>query len=335
MINMLMAFAAVAAIWLAVTAHGVAAAASSAITVAVGGWVTLPASGIVRADINPAESAVAWIGTDAVTIYGIRPGTATLVLTAPDGIEARPVQIVAAAGWDMSLVPRPSRCSALGYTSATESSHIALDASDLALDWTPASWRVDWTPPEGRFSATSALVTPLQSLGVPVAPGVQAEWHDGWELMASNALALVGYRAHGVGTVAVGNSTLGPAGLMEATLGGVSLSAAALTSRTGQLLSTAQAGVNIGSVYVGYATGPAGGSPTVHVQSEPVSASATASPTQGVQLGLGVSLAPGLTFGGTWMSVGGWQAQAQFVLSIGARDVAQASGDERGLCGRT
>src|SRR5262249_51179949 len=119
----------------------------------------------------------------------------------------------------------------------------------------------------------------------------------------------------GAGTLAVGDSVLGPAGFVDMVVGGARVSAVALQSPGGQMLTSAQAALDLGPLKVGYATGPAGGSPTVQVHSGSVSASAGPTAGEGLQLGLGVGLAPGLTVDSAWTPAGGWRLHV--ALSIG------------------
>jgi hypothetical protein len=195
-----------------------------------------------------------------------------------------------------------------------DASHLALDASDVSLDWSPGNWRLAWTPADVRLSASSALVTPLVPLGVPVSPGIEAEWHPGWELMASPTVGLVGYHLPGAGTLLLGDSVLGPAGLVDASVGGAHVAAAAVRTPDGQMLTSAQAAVQVGPVSVGYATGPGGGSPTLQYQHGPLSFSAAAPPGQGVQVGVGVSLGQGVRVDGAWAADGSWRAQLALPL---------------------
>jgi hypothetical protein len=249
---------------------------------------------------------------------------ATLILTTSDSVEARPIQVVAAPGTSLSLFPRAGDCAGPAFIKAANPSHVALVVPDLALDWTPSDWRLEWTPPDVRVLASNALTTPLQQLGVPVTPGLQAEWHDEWRLIAGDGLGLVGYHFPGAGTLAVGDSMLGPAGFMDVTLGDARVSAVALKSQGGQLLSGAQATMGVGPVNVGYTTGPAGGSPTVQLHSGSVSASAGTTASEGLQLGLGVGLPSGLTVDSSWTAAGGWRLH--LAAPIGGGPVAAPTG---------
>ncbi len=301
-----------------------AAAGPLPVAVSAGQWATLPGAGIVRADTEPAGVAIALTDADVVKIYGVRPGVTTLILTTSDGVAARLIQVVASPGTHLSLIPRAGECAGPAFITSASPSHVALGVSDLALDWTPSNWRLEWTPPDVRVVASSALVTPLQQLGVPVSPGLQAEWRDEWRLIAGDGLGLVGYHFAGAGTLAVGDSVLGPAGFVEMGLGGARFSAVALQSQGGQLLSSAQAAVDLGPVNLGYATGPAGGSPTVRVHSGSVSASAAATPGEGLQLGLGVGFGSGLTVNSAWTAAGGWRVNVG--VPIGAAAAAPSGG---------
>jgi hypothetical protein len=320
MSNVFSTYALVLAVLLVSAAPG--AAASLSITVPAGQWLTLPAAGIVRVDTQPADVAIASTDADTVKIFGARPGMATLIVTTADTVQARLIQVVAVPATHLSLVPRAGDCPAPAFIKAVSPSHVALGVPDLALDWTPADWRLEWTPPDVRVLASSALATPLQQLGVPVTPGLQAEWHDEWRLIAGDGLGLVGYHFPGAGTLAVGDSVLGPAGFMDMALGDARVSAVALKSQGGQLLSGAQATVGVGPVNVGYATGPAGGSPTVQLHSGSVSASAGTTASQGLQLGLGVGVASGFTIDSSWTAAGGWRVHV--AVAIGGGAVAEA-----------
>jgi hypothetical protein len=305
MTNAVSTCALVLAVSLAAAVPG--AAGPLSVTVPAGQWVTLPVGGIVRADTQPADVATASIDADVVKIYGARPGVATLILTTPEGVEARPIQVVAPFGTPLSLIPRAADCAGPALVRTAGPSHLAVGVPDLALDWTPSNWRLEWTPPDVRLMASSALATPLQQLGVPVTPGLQAEWRDEWWLIAGDGLGLVGYHFPGTGTLAVGDSVLGPAGFVDMAFGGARVSAVALKPPGGQLLSSAQAAMDVGPVNVGYVTGPAGGSPTVQLRSGSISASAAAPAGEGLQLGLGVGLPSGFTVDSSWTTAGGWR----------------------------
>ncbi len=320
MANMLSTCALVLAVLLASCAPG--ASGSLSMTVTAGQWVTLPAAGILRAEAHPADIAIASSDADAVRIYGVRPGAATLVLTTSESVEARPIQVVAGPEKTLSLVPQTGGCPALAYVKAAEPSHVALGMPDLALDSTPSSWRLEWTPPDVRVLASSALVTPLQQLGVPVAAGLEAEWHDQWRLIAGDGVGLIGYSFPGPATMALGDSALGPAGFIDVTLGDARVSAVALKSPAGQVLSGAQATMGAGPVNLGYTTGPGGGSSAIQLHNGSVSASAGTTPSQGVQFGLGIALAPGFTVDSSWTAAGGWRLHV--AVPIGGGTVAEA-----------
>jgi hypothetical protein len=165
--------------------------------------------------------------------------------------------------------------------------------------------------------ASSTLLTPLQQLGVPTVPGVQVQWDAGWGFIASNAMNLVGYKVPGgAGTIMLGGSSLGPAGEIEASFGDFAFSTAAVVSPSGQILNYAGTTLNVGPVTLGYTTGLSGGSPTMEVRTGPVIVSAAASPSQGVQVGLGSSLA-GVNFQGLWTAQAGWRAQIGMTLGTG------------------
>ena len=315
---MLSTFALVLAVVLGNTVPS--ASGALAITVTAGQWVTLSVSGIVRVDTYPAGIALASPDADSVRIHGLRPGLATLMVTTSNSVEARPIQVAAPSGATMSLVPQAADCPALAPIAAADASHIAIDAPDLAVEWTPSRWRLEWTPPDVRVLASSVLETPLQQLGVPLTRGLQAEWHDEWQLIAGDRAGLVGYRVPGAGAVAVGESALGPAGFADMTLGGAKISAAALQSQ-GQLVGAGQATVNAGSVNVGYTTGPAGGSPTIQFHGGNVSASAGAA-GRAFQVGLGIALAPGFSVDSAWTTAGEWRLHLAIPIGDGA--VAQA-----------
>ena len=326
MANMLLRFALAFAVLLGSAAPGFSG--SFSVTVAAGQGVTLRAPGIVRVDTHPADIATAFTDTDSVRIYGVRPGAATLILTTSSSVEARPIQVVAPPVRNLSMVSRAAGCSVPAYVKAADQSHVAVAGPDVALDWTPSSWRLEWTPPDVRVLASSALVTPLQQLGVPVALGLQVEWHDEWQLIAGDGVRVLGYNLPGVGTLAVGDSALGPAGFMDVTVGDARVSAVGIKSQTGQLASGAQAAVNAGPVNVGYATSPAGGSPTIQYHSGSVSASAGTMAGRGLQLGFGVALAPGSTVDSSWTAAGGWRVHVALQISGGA--VAEAGATSSG-----
>jgi hypothetical protein len=318
MANVLSTCALALAVLLACCTPG--AAGPLSITVTAGQSVTLPAAGIVRVDVHPADIATASGDADGVRIFGVQPSVATLVLTTSDSVEARPIQVVAAPEKHLSLVPQGGGCPGLAYVQADF--HLALGMPDLAVDWTPSTWRLEWTPPDFRVLASSALTTPLRQLGVPVTAGLQAEWHDQWRLIAGDGVGLIGYNVPGTGTLAMGGSALGPAAFVDMTLGDARVSAAALKSQAGQVLSGAQASVGAGPVNIGYTVGPAGGSPAIQVHSGSVSASAGTTPGEGVQVGLGIALTPGFTVDSSWTAAGGWRLH--LAVSIGGGTVAQA-----------
>jgi hypothetical protein len=277
-----------------------APAAPSTIIVVTGGWVNLPLSGAGRVDTAPAENAFAWNTGDSVSVYGLHPGPAVLTLTYPDSIEARLVQVVAAAPPAPTLEgDQDAGCAGPLRVRSADQSHLALDANGIS------------------FSAFNALVTPLESLGVPVAPGVDAEWQPGWQIMASPTLGLVGYHLAGAGGLMVGDSVLGPAVLMDAGVGPAHISAAGVRTPSGQLISAADASFRLGSMSLGYATGPSGGTPTIGYQHGPFSVSAAATPGQGVQLGVGYSLGDGMNVGGGWGTDGSWRASVALALGPG------------------
>lgn len=285
------------------------------LTVAAGQSVTVPVPGVIRAETSVREVAEAVVGTDAVTVRGLRPGTATLMLTLADGIEGRPVHVVEAPPGQSPAFASGDRCFD-GFL-AGDASHVALRFSSLEAEWSPGFWQLSWNTSDARVSASSALVTPLQQLGIPVVPGVQVLWDNGWGFIASNAMNLVGYKdAGGTGTIMLGNSSLGPSAEMEALLGDFSLSTAAILLPSGQVLSTATTSLNLGPFTLGYMTGAGGGSATMGVRTGPVTVSAAASPSNGIQVGLGSSLA-GVDFQGAWMAQGGWRTQVGMSVGLG------------------
>jgi hypothetical protein len=292
------------------------------IVVSEGGSVTVPAAAVLRADTSAPDVAQALAGTDEVTVRGIKPGAAVLTLVTSGSIEARRIQVVPAGTGEGAAAF--SGCPGLNLAGGATGSYASLTAHDLHAEWTPSSWSMLWTHPDGRIWASSALVTPLQQLGLPITPGVQLDWENHWELQASDAYGLIGYRLPtGAGSLMLGTSTLGPAGELEALVGPMSFSAVALLTPAGQMLSGAQTTLNVGPVTVGYETGPAGGSPTVAFHSGSVTVSAAAMP-QGSQVGVGMSLADGVAITGSWMAQGGWSAG--ITLPLGPAAPAAGSG---------
>lgn len=290
---------------------------SLALTVAAGQSVTVPAPGVIRAETSVREVAEVVVGTDAVTVRGLRPGTATLMLTLADGIEGRPVQVVEATSGQSPTFASGDGCFGRSYITAA-GSHVAIRIPSLEAEWSPGFWQLSWSPSDVRVSASSALVTPLQQLGIPVVPGVRVLWDNGWGFIASDAMNLVGYKdAGGTGTIMLGNSSLGPVGEMEALLGDFSLSTAAILLPSGQVLNTASTSLNLGPFTLGYKTGTGAGSATMQVRTGPVTLSAAASPSNGVQVGLGSSFA-GVDFQGSWMVQGGWRAQVGMSVGLGS-----------------
>ncbi len=285
------------------------------IAIPEGESVTIPAPAVVRADTTAPDVAQAVLGNDDVTVRGIKPGAALLMLVSPASIEARPIQILpaGAGGGAAAFAGCPSFTPPVGGARSSFS-----PTHDLHAEWTPSNWSLLWTHPDGRVWTSSALVTPLQEqLGLQTAPGVQLDWDNHWELQASSAYGLIGYRMPiGVGSVMLGGSTLGPAGEVEASTGPMSFSAVALMTPAGQMLSGAQTSLNVGPVTVGYETGPAGGAPTVAFHNGSVTLSAAA-PPQGGQVGVGLSLAGGVAVTGTWLTQGGWSAGITLPLGGG------------------
>jgi hypothetical protein len=297
-------------------ARGAEAAPSYALTVIAGQSVTVPVPGVVRAETNLPELVEVVTGTDEVTVRGIRTGQATLILSMPDGIEARPIHVAPAVSGQIAAPVSGGGCLDRSYISA-DAAHLALNIPSFEADWAPGNWHLSWSPSDAHVLASSALITPLQQLGVPAVPGVQVLWDNGWGFIASNAMNLVGYKVPGGGgTIMFGDSALGPAGEVEASLGDFTLSTAAIVSPSGQILNTAGTSLNVGPVTLGYTTGLGGGSPSMQVRAGPVTVSAGATPSQGVQVGLGSSLA-GVNFQGLWTAAGGWRAQIGMTLGTG------------------
>ena len=299
------------------------AAFPAPIIVPEGGSVTIPAPAVVRADTSAPDVAQAVPGSDEVTVRGIKPGTAVLMLVSPGSLEARPIQIVPAGPGGGAAAF--AGCPSFNPADGAPGSYFSLTAPDLHAEWTPSRWSVLWTGRDGHLWASSAVVTPLQEqLGLPKAPGVQLDWDNHWEFQASSAYGLIGYRIpFGVGSLMLGGSTLGAAGEVEAFAGPVSFSAVALMTPAGQMLSGAQTSLNVGPVTVGYETGPAGGSPTVAFHSGSVTVSA-AVPAEGGQVGVGLSLGGGAAVTGTWLTQGGWRAG--ITLPLGGAAPAAGSG---------
>ena len=291
--------------------------------VIAGQSVTLPVPGVIHAETNLRDVVEVVTGIDEVTVRGIRTGTAILIVNMPDSIEARPIQVVAAGSGQIPGHAVGAGCLDQPYLTA-DASHVALTTPSLDAEWAPGSWHLSWTPSDARVLASSALITPLQQLGIPIVPGVQVLWDNGWGFIASNAMNLIGYSVPGgAGTIMLGGSSLGPAGEMEASLGDFALSTAAVVSPSGQILNFAGTTLNVGPVTLGYTAGLGGGSPTMQVRTGPVTVSAAASPSQGVQVGLGSSLA-GLNFQGLWTSQGGWRAQIGITLGTAPAQAQQA-----------
>ena len=311
------------------------AAFPAPIIVPEGGSVTVPAPAVVRADTTAPDVAQAVPGSDEVTVQGIRPGAAVLMIVSPGSLEARPIQIVpAGTGGGVAAF---AGCPSLNPADGAPGSYFSLTAPDLHAEWTPSRWSVLWTGRDGRLWASDAVVTPLQEqLGLPKAPGVQLDWDNHWEFQASSTYGLIGYRIpFGLGSLMLGGSTLGAAGEVEAFAGPVSFSAVALMTPAGQMLSGAQTSLNVGSVTVGYETGPAGGSPTVAFHSGSVTVSA-AVPPEGGQVGVGLSLGGGAAVTGTWLPQGSWRAGLTLPLdgvAPAAGSGSSASGGVSAACG--
>jgi hypothetical protein len=294
-----------------------AGVAQPAILVAAGESLTIPAPGVTRADTSASDVATALAGSDQVTVHGVQPGEAVLFLVTHDSIEARSIQVLPASSGAIS--DALAGCPGAGIESISARSRIALTARDLEANWTPSDWNVVWTPPSARVWASSALVTPLQQIGIPITPGLQVDWENRWELLASGAFGLIGYRLPvGTGRLMLGGSTLGPAGEIEASVNGVSFSGAAMLTPTGQVVSGARTSLSIGGVAFGYMSGPGGGSPTLAFHSGPVTFSAAAPQAQGGQVGVNLSLGGGVTVTGSWMGQGGWSAGLALPFGAGS-----------------
>src|ERR1700730_724562 len=155
------------------------AAPSYVLSVATGQSVTVPVPGVLRAETDVRDAVEVVTGTDEVTVRGIRTGTATLILTTADSIEARPIQVVSASHGHIPVPATGAGC--LDRPSiAANASHVVLNAPSLEAEWAPGSWHLSWTPADARVSVSSALITPLQQLGVPIMPGIQVLWDSGW-----------------------------------------------------------------------------------------------------------------------------------------------------------
>jgi hypothetical protein len=300
-------------------------------TVAAGGTVVISAPGVVRADITPANVATASSGADQVTVTGLQPGVATLVVTTSQGIEARPIQVVAAASPGLAL-DDPVGCAGAWNAIGGDPSHVVFDHAGWHIALSPGTWDVAWQLARARLDASSAVGSPLEALGIPAALGFQAQWGDHWDLTATQAIGMLDYHIPfpiGAGTLTFGGSTRGLIG--EATVApvsGVTFSGVALMPSFGQgVVGAARTGVDMGPVTLAYTTGPAGGSPELDFHTGPVMVSATAPPGQGATVGLSLGLGGIGSIQGSWTPQVGWNAQV--ALSLGPSGTAQPAGSMR------
>lgn len=317
---------------LAATAPAAVAAVPIVTVVMVGGVLSVPAPGVARAEVTPPDAAAVSLDADRVTITGLRPGLATLVLTTSEGIEARRLEVVPADRGGQTLVGAGG-CLAAGSAIATDPSHLVLDDGGVHIALSPGEWDVAWQTARVRLAASSALGSPLGALGVPPALGVEAEWGDHWDLTATREVGLLDYRMpfpFGLGTLTFGGSTRGLVG--EATVApvkGVTFSGVALMPPSGQtVVGAASTGVDLGPLTLAYATGPAGGSPALDLHAGPVTVSAVVPPGQGATLGVSLALGRDGSIQGSWTPQVGWNAQ--LAVSLGPSGAAGSVGSGPG-----
>ncbi|GEM_PF-3100845 len=296
-----------------------------AVTMPVGGVVNVPASGVTLAEVAPAGVAGAWADGDHVTVWGMQQGTATLLLTSPDGIEARPVQVTAPGSaqglFDQGSCAVPLGAAATSASVANATATEAYGTPNHTVTWSPGEWRAFWDfAGSGTASLTAAdsLSTPLAMVGVPNRPGVAMSW-DRWKLTANQSVGALAYQMPlGSGMMMeVGDTTLGPIGEATVAAGDVSASSVALLSPTGQVVTGAQTSLALGPFGVGYALGPAGGAPSVQYHAGPLTLSAANWPGEGPSVGLNFWFRNGTTVQGSWGQQTGWNAQVQMPLGPG------------------
>jgi len=299
------------------------ASPSITVTMPVGGVVNVSAPGIVQADVAPAGVAGAWAAGDHVIVWGVRQGTATLVMTSPDGIEARPVQVMPANSAQALFGQRT--CSAPLAASVTSSANAAATAAytppNTNVMWSPGEWQALWNfhgSDGGRFTAADTLNTPLAMLGIPRRAGVDVTW-DRWDVVANQSVAALAYEMP-LGSammMELGDTTLGPIGEATAAAGDVSVSSLALVSQSGEWVAATQTTLTFGPFAIGYLAGPNGGVPSLQYRAGSFMLSASNWPGEGTSLGLNVWLKNGTSVEGTWGQQAGWTAQVEVPLGPG------------------
>jgi len=295
------------------------ASPSIAVTMPVGGVIDVPAQGITQVDVAPAGVAGAWAGDDHLIVWGLQRGTAILVLTSPDGIEARAVQVLPADP-HQALFAQGLCSSPLEVTGASPTTDAALRYPTTGVTWSPGEWQAFWNFPAsgGRVTASNTLRTPLELLGIVSGPGVDVAW-DRWSVTATETVGALAYQMPlGTGMMmVVGDTTLGPIGEATVAAGDVTLSSVALLTQTGELVAAAQATMGFGPFGVGYLVGPTGGVPSLQWRSGSVTLSAAEWPGQGTSVGLTLGFAGGASMQGTWGFQTGWNAVISLSLGPG------------------
>jgi hypothetical protein len=286
------------------------------ITLPVGGVVDVPAHGTTQVSVAPADVAGAWADADHVTVWGLRQGAATLVLTWPNGVvEARPLQVGPADPQQARFAN--GECSDALAMAVTSPVGAALPPPTSDVRWSPGEWQAFWNLPgnDGRLTASRALDTSLGMVGVGPQPGVDLAW-DRWTVTATRGVGALAYEMPlGSGMVLiVGDTTLGPIGEATVAAGDVAVSSVALFTSTGQLVTAAQTTLGLGPFGVGYLIGPSGNVPTLQFRSGSITLSAANWPSTSVGVSLGFG--GGTSVQGAWGLQTGWSAEVS--LSLGA-----------------
>jgi len=289
-----------------------------AVTMPVGGVIDVPAQGITQVDVAPTGVAGAWAGDDHLILWGLQRGTATLILTSPDGIEARSLQVLPA---DPHQLFAESMCSTPLEVVGVSPAGAAFPHPTTGVKWSPGEWQAFWNFPDsdGRVTASHTLSTPLALLGIAGGPGVDVAW-DRWNVTATQSVGALAYQMPlGTGMMmVVGDTTLGPIGEATVAAGDVTLSSVALLTQTGDVVAATQATLGFGPLGVGYLVGPTGGVPSLQLRTGSVTLSAAEWPGQGTSVGLAVGLGGGASMQGTWGVQTGWTAAISLSLGPGS-----------------
>ncbi|HYM70252.1 MAG TPA: hypothetical protein VEZ44_11700 [bacterium] len=297
-----------------------------AVTMPVGGVVDVPAKGVTQVDVAPAGVAGAWAGDDHLIVWGLQRGTATLVVTAPDGIEARAVRVMPADP-HQALFAQGICSSPLEVTGASPANAV-LPQPTTEVTWSPGEWQAFWNVPDsgGRVTASNTLSTPLALLGIAGGPGVDVAW-DRWAVTATRTVGALAYQMPlGSGMMMVGgDTTLGPIGDATVAAGDVTITTVALLTHTGEVVAAAQTTLGFGPFGVGYLAGPTGGVPSLQFRGGSVTLSAANWPGGGTSVGLNLGLGGGASMQGTWGFQTGWTAVISMSLGRGPAPISDSA----------